>query len=525
MGVLDRWLKRFLSDDRSAEPAVDPKAPHVPPALGPMSPAPTAAAELTTLEVATTLARSPIAPMGFASTALTATNTEALNRALHRARGRLTMDERGRAWAEGPELEADVRQLDAGGRGRAADALLADALLITPSPKLRRWLAERLLHRGDRQRARPLLAKLSAHEEHATFAWLSLGEIAEAEGDVDEALAAYEQVLARDITLEQPKARARRLRAGRDERRTDDTRGLLARFLGARAAGSRYAVVDELGRGGAATVFRARDRVIGREVALKIFHRRGRASERRARILEEARIGGSFDHPHVVPILDLDESRDLLVMELCDGGSLRQRLQQGRVRASEAVELCAVLLRTLADIHDAGHVHLDVKPSNLLFHHGQLMLCDFGTAGMRELGPVGGTRAYMAPERRASGRTDRSADLYATGLVLAECLEGHLPSSQTTSSQATVLELTSLPRGPRRRALEAAIARLTARDPAQRPADGRVAAQGLLEAAALPLDDKEGQALFHHLQALAAREGDAAQARLAAHPLVAALRG
>jgi serine/threonine protein kinase len=277
--------------------------------------------------------------------------------------------------------------------------------------------------------------------------------------------------------------------------------------------------VDEIGRGGAATVFRARDRVMEREVALKIFHPRGRTSDRRARIVQEARIAGSFDHPHVVPILDLDERRDLLVMELCLGGSLRQRLQQGKVRASEAIELVAVLLRTLADVHDAGHLHLDVKPSNLLFHEGLLMLCDFGTAGMRELGPVGGTRAYMAPEQRSTGRASSSADLYAAGLVLAECIEGRLPQALATS-----IELASLPAGPRRRALERAVTRLCSKAVADRPKDGRVAAQELLEAAALPQDAKEGTALFHHLEALARREGDAALARLQAHPLVAALR-
>jgi serine/threonine protein kinase len=278
-------------------------------------------------------------------------------------------------------------------------------------------------------------------------------------------------------------------------------------------------VVDEIGRGGAATVFRARDRVVAREVALKIFHARGAAAERRARIVSEARIAGSFDHPHVVPILDLDESRDLLVMALCDGGSLQRRLSlEKKLRHSDAVELGAVLLRTLADIHDAGHVHLDIKPSNLLFHEGQLMLCDFGTAGMRELGGLAGTRAYMAPEHRATTQAAAPADLYMAGLVIAECIDGKLPAFGTAPS------LTSLQVGPRRRALEGVLAELTARDPDARPKDGRAAADRLLEAGALPLADKEGEALYHHVESLAAREGDAAVARMRANPLVDALR-
>lgn len=444
-----------------------------------------------------------------------AVRADPLDENLVRARARLTLDANGRVYAESSELLVELRALDAGGRGKAGDALLADALLVSPSPALRRLLAERLIHRGDRARAKKLLEKLADNDEHAAFAWLALAEGAEADGDTDEARRFYERVLVLDIDSPQARTRARRLRSEVDRSRGDDGRRVLARFLGARAAGSRYAVVDEVGRGGAATVFVARDRVIGREVALKIFHARGSEKERRVRILQEARIAGSFDHPHIVPVLDVDEERDLLVMALCDGGSLQRRIQQGRMRHTEAIELGAVLLRTLADIHDAGHVHLDVKPSNLLFHEGQPMLCDFGTAGMKELGALAGTRAYMAPEHKATGEAGPSADLYAAGLLVAEAIEGRLSSSPT---------LSALPSGPRRRALESVLATLCAKEPAQRPKDGRVAAQQLLEAGAMPLTDKEGEALFHHVESLATREGDAALARMRASALVSALK-
>lgn len=488
VGLIDRWLKRFLDDNGKdapppqADAVLGDPSPPTPPVPGPVS---------------------------------DAIRGDPLEETLRRARARLTVDANGRAFAEGPALLVELRALDAGGRSKAADALLADALLVTPSLALRRLLAERLLHRGDRARARPLLEKLAGHDEHAPFAWLALGEIAEAEGDADAARGFYERVLVLDVSSPQARTRARRLRSEADLRRGDDGRRVLARFLGARAAGSRYAVVDEVGRGGAATVFVARDRVIGREVALKVFHARGSAQERRARLVQEARIAGAFDHPHIVPVLDVDEARDLLVMTLCDGGSLQRRIQQGRMRHADAVEIGAVLLRTLADIHDAGHVHLDVKPSNLLFHQGQPMLCDFGTAGMRELGAFAGTRAYMAPEHKATGSAGPKADLYAAGLLVGEAIEGRLLTTPT---------LSALPGGPRRRALEAVLSSLCALDPADRPADGRAAAQLLLEAGAMPLTDKEGIALFHHVESLAAREGDEALGRMRAHPLVRALR-
>ena len=527
MGILDRWLKGFLDAKDDAPPQGSPPAGGAGSAdRGDADPDAARAAPLPPLVRPTAVtgsagssrlgAEPPREPEGAPP------GRDPLEDTLRRARARLTLDTQGRAFAEGPDLQMELSSLDAGGRSKAADALLADALLASPSLELRRQLAERLLRRGDRARAATLLKKLaepSVPQEHAACALLALGEIAEADGDLDEARLRYEQVLAQDIGATQAKTRARRLRRDEDLQRGDDGRRVLARFLGARAAGSRYAVVDEVGRGGAATVFRARDRLIGREVALKIFHARGSAEERRARIVHEARIAGSFEHPHIVSILDLDESRDLLVMALCEGGSLQRRLQQEtKLRHTEAVDLGAVLLRTLGDIHEAGHLHLDIKPSNLLFHDGQLMLCDFGTAGMKELGALAGTRAYMAPEHRLMGTADARADLYMAGLVIAESIEGRLPPFGSAPT------LSSLPAGPRRRALEAVLATLCARDPRDRTVSGKQGADQLLVAGALPQSDAEGAALYHHVESLAARAGAEATARLAASAMVQALR-
>ena len=512
MGILDRWLKGFL-DDKNEARAAEAAAAAAPKLVRPET--------TVTGSAGSAVPRGPaLEPAPEAPTADGFTR-DPLDDTLRRARARLTLDPAGRAYAEGPDLQMEIASLGDGGRGKAGDALLADALLASPSLDLRRQLAERLLRRGDRARATTLLAKLadpSTPEQHAVFALQALGEIAEAAGDIEEARQRYEQVLALDINAPQAKTRARRLRRDEDLQRGDDGRRVLARFLGARAAGSRYSVIDEVGRGGAATVFRARDRLIGREVALKIFHARGSADERRARIMHEARIAGSFEHPHIVSILDLDESRDLLVMALCDGGSLQRRLQlEGKLRHTEAVDLGAVLLRTLDDIHRAGHLHLDIKPSNLLFHDGQLMLCDFGTAGLRELGAMAGTRAYMAPEHRLMGSADARADLYMAGLVIAESIEGRLPVF------GAVPVLAALSAGPRRRALESVLAHLCARDPRDRVTSGSKAADELLLAGALPVTDREGAALFHHVESLAAREGPAAVARLAESAMVQAL--
>ena len=488
VGLVDRWMKKFLGADAAAQ-----------------------ALHLASLQAAAEQQQQQQQQQA-----------DPLDENILRARGRLSVDREGRRYAEGTDFQAELHALDGAGRRKAADELLADSLLCTPSTDLRRQLAERLLHRGERQRAQGLLRRLGEDPEsaHAAFAFTALGEIAEVNGDVDEALRCYERVLALDISLPQPKTRARRLRAGQERKEGVDERASLARFLGTRAAGARYAVVDEIGRGGAAAVFRARDRRLLRDVALKIFHPRGKLEDRRKRLVEEARIAGSFDHPHVVPVLDLDEERDMLVMVLCDGGSLQGSIQsQGKLRTAAAVELGSVLLRTLADIHDAGQLHLDIKPSNLLFHAGQLMICDFGTAGLKELGAAGGTRAYMAPEQLGlvAAPVGPGADLWAAGLVVAEAIEGRLPNRGA-------VELPTVPPGPRRRALERVLSMLTSTEVAKRSATGRIAADLLLEAGALPHGDTEGAQLAAYVDMLARREGEDAVARTRSHLLVGALR-
>jgi len=491
MGLLDRWMNRLLGDKE--EPTTTPASP------------PT---------------QMQVDSLGRVDGGI----KDPLDDVLDAARSRLTLDDAGRRYAQSAEFAGELLLLDNGGRSKAADGLLADALLVSPSEGLRRRLAERLLHRGDREGAKHLLQVLRDTKEHNVFALLQLGSLAEQDSDERSALHLYEQVLANDIRHPQALSRARVLRRslGTSSGVGQKTRNLLTRFLGARAAGSRYAVLEEIGRGGAATVFRARDRVMDREVALKIFHPRGRAADRRERIRYEARIAGAFDHPHIAPILDVDTERDLLVMGLCAGGSLRAKVAKGRLAVREVGELGSVLLRTLGDVHLAGQVHLDVKPSNLLFHDDRLMLCDFGTAGMRELGAAAGTRAYMAPEQRRGAALGPSADLFATGLVLAECLMGHLPPLDDEGR--VDIRLDSLPEGPRKRGMRHVLRRLTAPQPEQRPQDAHAIADGWLEATALPVTEKEGEALLARVESLAERKGPAALARMAQDPLIQALQ-
>ena len=204
----------------------------------------------------------------------------------------------------------------------------------------------------------------------------------------------------------------------------------------------------EIARGGMGVVYRARDPALGREVALKLL-REDLASDQGAvrRFLEEARIGGRLQHPGIVPVYALgrtETGRPWFTMKLIEGRTLASML---RARASPAQEMRRYLAilesvcRTMAFAHDAGVVHLDLKPGNIMLGaFGEVQVVDWGLAalvrcaepggepGPRE-GEVYGTPAYMPPEqaRGESQRIDERADVFALGAILCEVLTGTPP--------------------------------------------------------------------------------------------------
>jgi tRNA A-37 threonylcarbamoyl transferase component Bud32 len=432
-------------------------------------------------------------------------------------RARLTFNAAGRQFIESDEFARELTKIDSQGRSRAGDQLLADGLLISPSFELRKTLADRLLYRGERERASILLEDLLREPRYKMYALTGLGKIAESERDWAKALPFFERILADDVSHDLAKTKAHRLRAlcQTQQPRENEKREELSRLLGERAAGSRYAVRKEIGRGGAAAVFQAHDRILNREVALKIYHRRGMADQRRARLVQEARVAAAFDHPHIVPIFDIEEQRDVLVMKYCAGGSFRQLLAKGRLPPRQVGEYGSILFRTLADIHDSGRLHLDMKPSNLLFDGSLLMIADFGTAGMMELGSVAGTRLYMAPEQKQEASLGPAADFFSAGLLLYEACTGRFPEG--TSAGMPTAELPDLEKGPMRRGLETLFSRLFCVNPADRLQNGAEAAEQLLEAVALPGSNEQGRALRDFLEQLAESKGAKATQSLRSH--------
>ncbi len=201
----------------------------------------------------------------------------------------------------------------------------------------------------------------------------------------------------------------------------------------------RYAVEQEIGRGGMATVYLAVDLKHNRKVALKVLHPELAASVGHARFLREIEIVAGLTHPRILTLIDSGEADGLLyyVMPYVEGETLKDRLgREGALPVEESVRIAREVADALAYAHERGVIHRDVKPSNILFEAGHAVIADFGVA--RAVGVAGegdatsagltvGTPKYMSPEQASAGEVDGRADVYALGCVLWEMLAGDAP--------------------------------------------------------------------------------------------------
>ena len=227
--------------------------------------------------------------------------------------------------------------------------------------------------------------------------------------------------------------------------------------LGEALAG-RYEIRHELGRGGFARVYLARDGRHGREVAVKVLHPELAAALGMERFHHEIRIATGLAHPHIVPLLDSGEAGGFLyyAMPYVAGETLRARLQREcRLPLPDAVAVVGQVASALDYAHGRGIIHRDIKPENILLVEGQAVVADFGVARaidsaggdrITSSGFVVGTPAYMSPEQAAAdpaidGRTDE----FSLGCVAYEVLAGQLPFVGPTAQAITGLRLTSRP--------------------------------------------------------------------------------
>ncbi|MFE7648307.1 serine/threonine-protein kinase [Streptomyces phaeoluteigriseus] len=270
-----------------------------------------------------------------------------------------------------------------------------------------------------------------------------------------------------------------------------------------RTVGGRYRLLERIGSGGMGTVWRARDLLMDREVAVKEprlpgdpedeFHRRAAH-----RLYREARAAARVDHPCAVSIHDVvvEEGEGLrdglpwIVMELVRGESLHEALRRGPLDAAEAARIGLAVLGALRAAHAVGIVHRDVKPANVLLGpHGRVVLTDFGIAhvqGEESLtvsGEFVGSLEFIAPERMSGRGAGPASDLWSLGVLLYAAVEGWSPFRRTTVEATLAAILAAdLPEPKQAGPLAPLLVRLLARDPDRRPDPAEVAEA--LEAAA-----------------------------------------
>ena len=262
----------------------------------------------------------------------------------------------------------------------------------------------------------------------------------------------------------------------------------------------RYELLGELGRGAMGVVYRARDPQLGRTVALKLLLRLADAEER-LRFEREVRAMAQVRHPNLLGIYGAgrDQGRAFLVTDLA-AGSLSDELRAGPLRPERAIEVVAAVARGLQRAHEAGVLHRDIKPDNvLLARDGRPLLADFGLArpiaggdSLTATGSVLGTPSYMAPEQARGEAASPLSDVYGLGALLYACLAGR-PPFRAGSVLATLHAVVDQAPPSLRElgvacppALEATCLRCLAKEPSQRPASAEALAEELERAPAPP---------------------------------------
>ena len=268
----------------------------------------------------------------------------------------------------------------------------------------------------------------------------------------------------------------------------------------------RYRVTRRLARGGMATVYVAQDERLDRPVALKVMHPHLADSDAFVeRFRREARSAARIVHPGVVSVFDqgVVTGQGFLVMELIDGTNLRQLLRaQGAFTIPQALRYTTDTLEALRAAHRVGVIHRDIKPENILIPtDGPAKVTDFGLAraasevSMSSTGNMLGTVAYIAPEIATTAEADARSDIYSVGIMLYEMLTGQVPWAGESPLQIASHHVSDDVPSPSAaqpwipREIDDLVAALTARDPANRPADASDAIDLVARAAAaIPSD-------------------------------------
>jgi len=199
----------------------------------------------------------------------------------------------------------------------------------------------------------------------------------------------------------------------------------------------RYEILDEVGQGAMGTVYRARDPLIERTVAIKtvpITKLRQEGADTESRFLREAQSAGRLSHPNIVTIYDVGEADGLayIAMEYLHGATLRDLMNKGPMPLDLALDTATQMAEALAFAHEHGVIHRDIKPANVVVtgQRGRIKLTDFGIAHLANsdhthAGQMLGSPRYMSPEQAMGREVDGRSDIFSLGAVLYEILTGH----------------------------------------------------------------------------------------------------
>src|SRR5713101_6779201 len=253
------------------------------------------------------------------------------------------------------------------------------------------------------------------------------------------------------------------------------------------ALAGRYAIERQLGAGGMATVYLARDLKHDREIALKVLRPEIAAALGAERFLQEIHISAKLDHPHILTLIDSGTADEFLyyVLPFVRGESLRDKLnREKQLGIEEALAITKQVASALDYAHRQGVVHRDIKPENILIQEGEAVLADFGIAfALREAGGPRltesglslGTPQYMSPEQAAGDRQlDARSDVYSLAAVLYEMLAGEPPHTGPTVQAVIAKLLTERPTRIRTvrdtvpEGIDTAVAKALAKVPADR---------------------------------------------------------
>ena len=260
--------------------------------------------------------------------------------------------------------------------------------------------------------------------------------------------------------------------------------------------GGRYRLVELLGQGGMATIYRARDAQLDRDVAVKLLRPEfGRDPDFLARFRDEAKAAASLSHPNIVAVFDFGEEQSdpYIVMELIDGQDLSSILREnGALPPRQAARVSAEVAKALQAAHVRGIVHRDVKPSNILVgRDGRVKVADFGIARALDdsqltlPGVTMGSVHYFSPEQARGEPATQASDIYSLGIVLYESLTGQRPFSGDGAAAVALARLTTTPPRPSAirpgvpAALDQVVQRAMALDPAARYASAASMASAL----------------------------------------------